>query len=198
MTEWEKCDAGILYPTTFPEFEEEHIRCADLCYEYNHTRPSDKAAREMLLRRIFGRLGSDPYVEPNLFCGFGRNIEAGDRFFANNNCVFLDNTKIVFGDDVKIAPQCGFYTALHPLDPAQRKADLEAAYPIIVGNNVWFGGGTTVLPGVTIGDNAVIGAGSVVVRDIPANTVAYGNPCRPVREITPEDALRYTVPVQRQ
>ena len=183
MTEWEKCAAGLLYSIRFPEFEEEHIRCDDLCYEYNHTRPSDKARREALLRQIFGKLGAEPYVEPNLFCGFGRNIEAGDHFFANHNCVFLDNNKIIFGNDVKIAPQCGFYTALHPLEPDARREDYEAAYPIIVGNNVWFGGGVKVLPGVTIGDNVVIGAGSVVARDIPANTVAYGNPCRPVREI---------------
>ncbi len=194
MTEREKCNAGYLYDTGFPGREEDHIRCADLCWEYNHTKPSDKQRREDLLRQIFGKLGEKPYVEPNIFCGFGYNIEAGDRFFANNNCVFVDPGKITFGDDVKIAPQCGFYTALHPLDPDQRKANLEAAYPITVGNNVWFGGGVKVLPGVTIGDNVVIGAGSVVSRDIPSNCLALGNPCRVIREITPEDAKRYAVP----
>ena len=194
MTEREKCGAGYLYDTGFPGREEDHMRCADLCWEYNHTRPSDKQRREALLRQIFGKLGENPYVEPNVFCGFGYNIEAGDRFFANNNCVFVDPGKITFGDDVKIAPQCGFYTALHPLDPDQRKVNLEAAYPITVGNNVWFGGGVKVLPGVTIGDNVVIGAGSVVSRDIPSNCLALGNPCRVIREITPEDAKRYAQP----
>lgn len=194
MTEREKCDAGLLYDTAFPGREEDHIRCADLCWEYNRTKPSDMESREKLLRQIFGKLGADPYVEPNIFCGFGYNIEAGDRFFVNNNCVFVDPGKIIFGDDVKIAPQCGFYTALHPLDPEQRKANYEAAYPIIVGNNVWFGGGVKVLPGVTIGDNAVIGAGSVVAKDIPANTLAVGNPCRVVRELTQADAQRYRTP----
>ena len=194
MTEREKCGAGYLYDTGFPGREEDHIRCADLCWEYNHTKPSDKQRREDLLRQIFGKLGEKPYVEPNIFCGFGYNIEAGDRFFANNNCVFVDPGKITFGDDVKIAPQCGFYTALHPLDPDQRKANLEAAYPITVGNNVWFGGGVKVLPGVTIGDNVVIGAGSVVSRDIPSNCLALGNPCRVIREITAEDAKRYAQP----
>ena len=194
MTEREKCDAGLLYDTAFPGREEDHIRCADLCWEYNRTKPSDMKERENLLRQIFGRLGTDPYVEPNIFCGFGYNIEAGDRFFVNNNCVFVDPGKIVFGDDVKIAPQCGFYTALHPLDPEQRMLNYEAAYPIIVGNNVWFGGGVKVLPGVTIGDNAVIGAGSVVTKDIPANTLAAGNPCRVVRELTEADAQRYRTP----
>ena len=181
MTEQEKCSVGLLYDTTFPGREEGHLRCADLCWEYNQTRPSDMDTREKLLRQIFGKLGKDPYVEPNLFCGFGTNIEAGDRFFVNHNCVFVDPGKITFGDDVKIGPQCGFYTALHPLDPDLRKADYEIAKPITVGNNVWFGGGVKVLPGVTIGDNAVIGAGSIVTKDIPANALAYGNPCRVIR-----------------
>lgn len=188
------CEAGLLYDATAPEREAEHIRCADLCWEYNRTRPSDMEGRERLLRQIFGKLGKDPYVEPTVFFGFGYNVEAGDRFFANNNCVFVDPGKIIFGDDVKIAPQCGFYTALHPLDPEQRATGAEAAYPIVVGNNVWFGGGVKVLPGVTIGDNAVIGAGSVVTRDIPANCLAVGNPCRVVRQLTKEDALRYRTP----
>ena len=194
MTEREKCQKGLLYDTTFAGREEDHQLCADLCWEYNRTRPSDMAERERLLRQIFGKLGAEPYVEPNLFCGFGYNIEAGDRFFVNNNCVFVDPARITFGDDVKIAPQCGFYTALHPLDPQQRKDNYEAAYPITVGNNVWFGGGVKVLPGVTIGDNAVIGAGSVVVSDIPAGTLAVGNPCRVVRKLTVADALRYRTP----
>ncbi len=183
MTEKEKCDAGLLYDTSFEGREEDHLRCADLCWEYNHTRPSDMESREKLLRKIFGKVGTDPYVEPNIFCGFGFNIEVGDRFFANNNCVFVDPGKIVFGDDVKIAPQCGFYTALHPLDPELRKTNLESARPITVGNNVWFGGGVKVLPGVTIGDNCVIGAGSVVTKDIPPDSIAYGNPCRVVRKL---------------
>jgi len=190
----EDCNAGLLYDTTVPEREADHIRCADLCWEYNRTRPSDIEKRERLLRQIFGVLGSEPYVEPYFFCGFGYNIEAGDRFFVNNNCVFVDPGKIIFGDDVKIAPQCGFYTALHPLDPEYRKANIEAAYPIRVGNNVWFGGGVKVLPGVTIGDNCVIGAGSVVTKDIPANSLAMGNPCRVIRQITEGDRYRYQTP----
>lgn len=189
LTEAEKCALGLLYDTTYPGREEAHIQCADLCYEYNHTRPSDKAHREALLRSIFGKLGKNPYVEPNLFCGFGSNIEAGDEFFVNNNCVFVDPGKILFGDHVLIGPQCGFYTALHPLDPNQRLADLESAQPIRVGNNVWFGGGVKVLPGVTIGDNSVIGAGSVVTRDIPANVIAVGNPCRVIRYLSSNEAI---------
>lgn len=194
MTEREKCNAGLLYDTTFPGREEDHLRCADLCWEYNSTKPSDMQTREKLIRQLFGKTGKDPYVEPNIFCGFGYNIEVGDRFFANNNCVFVDPGKIIFGDDVKVGPQCGFYTAVHPLDAEQRRSNIEAAYPITVGNTVWFGGGAKVLPGVTIGDNVVIGAGSVVSNDIPSNSLAVGNPCRVIRAITEEDAQRYITP----
>jgi acetyltransferase-like isoleucine patch superfamily enzyme len=145
------------------------------------------AGREAILRKLFGKLGKNPYVEPMLFCGFGYNIQAGDNFFVNNNCVFVDPGKITFGNNVLIAPQCGFYTALHPLDAERRNAFIEKALPITVGDNVWFGGGVKVLPGVTIGSNVVIGAGSVVTKDIPDGVLAYGNPCRVIRTIEPEE-----------
>lgn len=189
MTELEKCRAGECYDTTFPGREEAHLACAELCYEYNHTRPSDMAGREAILRKLFGKLGKNPYVEPTLFCGFGFNIEAGDNFFANNNCVFVDPGKITFGNNVFLAPNCGFYTAYHPIDREMRNALLEYAKPITVGDDVWIGGNTVVLPGVTIGSNVVIGAGSVVTKDIPDNCVAYGNPCRVIRPITEADKV---------
>jgi acetyltransferase-like isoleucine patch superfamily enzyme len=193
MTELEKCQKGLWYDTGFPGREESHIVCADLCYEYNHTRPSDMQRREELIRKIFGKVGKNPYVEPNIFCGFGWNIEVGDHFFANNSCVFVDPGKITFGDYVFIAPQCGFYTAGHPLDTEQRNAGLEIAKPIRVGSHVWFGGGVKVLPGVTIGSNVVIGAGSVVTKDIPDGVLAYGNPCRVIRPLTEADRVEYSV-----
>lgn len=183
MTEAEKCRRGLLYDTAFPGREEAHIQCAALCHRYNRTRPARKRKRERLLRKLFGKLGKNPYVEPNIFCGFGSNIKAGDNLFINNDCVFVDPGEIILGDNVMIGPQCGFYTANHPLDAATRIQGYETAHPIRIGNNVWLGGGVKVLPGVTIGDNAVIGAGSVVTGDIPANTLAYGNPCRVVKEI---------------
>ena len=189
MTEQEKCFAGLMYDTTFPGREEAHLVCADLCYEYNHTRPSDTARREELIRKLFGKVGKSPYVEPNIFCGFGTNIEVGDYFFANNNCVFVDPGKITFGDYVFIAPSCGFYTAHHPIDTELRNKFYEYAKPITVGDNVWIGGGTIVCPGVTIGSNVVIGAGSVVTKDIPDNVVAFGNPCRVQRPITEADKV---------
>ena len=189
MTEFEKCQQGLMYDTTFPGREEDHLRCADLCYDYNHTRPSDMETRTALLQKLFGKVGANPYVEPNIFCGFGWNISVGDNFFANNDCVFVDPGKITFGDNVLIGPQCGFYTADHPIHSYWRNQLYEYARPITVGNNVWFGGHCTVLPGVTIGNDVVIGAGSVVVHDIPDNVVAVGNPCRVVRAITEEDKL---------
>lgn len=190
MTELEKCRQGLLYDTTFPGREEAHLACADLCWEYNQTKPSDLERRERLLRKLFGRLGERPYVEPNVFCGFGFNIEAGDHFFANNNCIFVDPGKITFGDHVFIGPCCGFYTAQHPVDRERRNALYEYALPITVGSDVWFGGHCCVLPGVTIGSDVVIGAGSVVVHDIPDHVVAAGNPCRVIRPITQEDWAR--------
>jgi len=189
MTEREKCDAGLMYDTTFPGREEMHLQCIDLCFEYNNTRPSNMARREELLRKLFGKLGKNPYVEPTIFCGFGWNIEAGDNFYANNNCVFVDPGKITFGDNVFIGPSCGFYTAHHPIHPELRNKLYEYARPIKVGSDVWIGGGTVVLPGAEIGSNVVIGAGSVVTGKIPDNVVAFGNPCRVYRAITEEDLI---------
>lgn len=183
----EDCAAGRLYDTTIPEREAEHLKCADLCYEYNHTRPSDMAAREAIIRKLFGKVGVNPYVEPNIFCGFGTNIQVGDNFFANNNCIFVDPGKITFGDNVFIGPNCGFFTAHHPIDAQMRNQLLEYAKPITVGDDVWIGGGTVITPGVTIGSDVVIGAGSVVTKDIPDHVVAYGNPCKVQRAITDED-----------
>lgn len=137
------------------------------------------------------RKKSVPHEEQPFYCDYGYNIEIGENFYANMNCVILDEAKVTFGDNVFIAPSCGFYTAGHPLDVEQRNRGLEYARPIRVGNNVWIGAQVCVLPGVTIGDNTVIGAGSVVNRDIPANVIAAGNPCRVIREITEEDKTKY-------
>lgn len=187
MTELEKCQKSLMYDTIFSGREEAHERCADLCWDYNRTIPSNKARREELIRQLFGKCGANPYVEPNIFCGFGFNIEVGDNFFANNNCIFVDPGKITFGDYVFIGPSCGFYTAHHPIHPELRDKLYEYARPITVGSHVWIGGGTVVTPGTKIGNNVVIGAGSVVVHDIPDNCVAFGNPCKPYRAITDED-----------
>ena len=181
--EFEKCARGEMYNTAFRGRDELVTQALMLCQEYNQTPGDDKKRREELLRELFGKVGKNPDVEPNVFCGFGFNVEVGDNFFANNGCNFVDPAKITFGDNVFIGPDCGFYTAHHPVSYKLRNQLYEWAYPIKVGDNVWFGGGCRVLPGVTIGSNVVIGAGSVVTRDIPDNCIAAGNPCRILRYI---------------
>lgn len=161
----------------------ERERCKELCYEYNMSRPGQHAYRRDLLKRLFGRTGMHFVIESPFYCDYGYNIEIGDNFYANVGCVILDGAKVTFGDNVFVAPGCGFYTAGHPLDAESRNKGLEYARPITIGNNVWIGAQTVVLPGVSIGDNTVIGAGSVVTKSIPAGVVAVGNPCRVIRKI---------------
>lgn len=184
-TEKQKAKAEKLYNANYDrELILERNACKDLCYEYNHLKPSLKDERETIIRKLFGRTGKQFLIEQPFYCDYGYNIFIGENFYANVNCVILDGAQVVFGDNVFIAPNCGFYTAGHPLDVHQRNTGLEYAYPIRIGNNVWIGAGVSVLPGVTIGNNCVIGAGSVVTKDIPDGVLAAGNPCRIIREIT--------------
>ena len=189
MTELEKCTAGLWYHTESTGLGLKHLIASDLCAKYNRIRPSNIRKRQQLLGKILGRMGYDCYIEPSLQCSYGFNLEVGDHFFANSNCFFMDDAKITFGDHVFIGPNCAFYTAQHPIHPVQRNRKIEQALPISVGNNVWFGGNCVVLPGVNIGSNTVIGAGSIVTKDIPDNVVAVGNPCRVLRSITDADLL---------
>jgi acetyltransferase-like isoleucine patch superfamily enzyme len=191
-TEKEKAQRGELYDANYDvELLAERDICKDMCYEYNQLRPSRKAKRQQLIRKLFGKTGQNFLIEQPFYCDYGYNIEIGENFYANVNCVMLDGAKIHFGDNVFIAPHCGFYTAGHPLDVKQRNQGLEYAYPIRVGNNVWIGANVCVLPGVSIGNNCVIGAGSVVNKDIPDNSLAVGNPCKVIRTLTEEDKNKY-------
>ncbi|MFB5979671.1 sugar O-acetyltransferase [Lactobacillus delbrueckii] len=185
-TEKEKMLAGQVYnPGQDEELVTELTACKAKCLRYNQL-PSGAEKKE-LLKEILGQSGENCHIEPNFWCDYGWNIKVGDNFYANHNLTVLDAGGVTFGDNVFIGPDCSFYTSGHPLDAARRNIGLEYAYPITVGNNVWIGGGVRVVPGVTIGDNSVIGAGSVVVKDVPANSVAAGNPCRVIREITEAD-----------
>ena len=191
-TEKEKAQRGELYDANYDvELLAERDICKDMGYEYNQLRPSRKAKRQQLIRKLFGKTGQNFLIEQPFYCDYGYNIEIGENFYANVNCVMLDGAKIHFGDNVFIAPHCGFYTAGHPLDVKQRNQGLEYAYPIRVGNNVWIGANVCVLPGVSIGNNCVIGAGSVVNKDIPDNSLAVGNPCKVIRTLTEEDKNKY-------
>lgn len=184
MDEKEKMLAGELYDANYnKDLMEERLIAKDKCFEYNNIKPSKIEERTEVMRQILGKTGNQFLIEQPFICDYGYNIEIGENFYSNHNLVILDANKVEFGDNVFIAPNCGFYTAGHPLDYETRNKGLEYAKPIKVGNNVWIGGNVVVLPGVTIGDNVVIGAGSVVVKDIPSNSVAVGNPCRVIKEL---------------
>lgn len=191
-TEKMKAQAGKLYDANYDaELLKEREICADITYELNRLRPSQTKERMEILRKLFGKTKGNFTIVSPFFCDYGYNIEIGKNFFMNMDCVILDGAKVKFGDNVFVAPQCGFYTAGHPLDVERRISGLEYALPITVGNNVWIGAHVCVLPGVSIGDNTVIGAGSVVTKNIPANVLAYGNPCKVIREITENDRTEY-------
>ncbi len=184
VNEKEKMQNGLLYDANYDkELAEERIKCKNLCYEYNALAPGETEKRKELIKKILGSVRENFLIEQSFQCDYGYNIEIGENFYSNHNLVILDPAKVTFGDNVFIGPNCGFYTAEHPLDAETRNKGLETAKPIKVGNNVWFGGNVVVLPGVTIGDNTVIGAGSVVTKNIPSNVVAAGNPCKVIKQL---------------
>ena len=155
----------------------------ELCYKYNNINPLNLEERKEFIKRILGKTKENVLIESNFFCDYGYNISVGENFYANHNLVILDGAKVEFGDNVFIGPNCGFYTAGHPIDIKSRNEGIEYAKPIKVGNNVWFGGNVSVMPGVTIGDNSIIGAGSVVTKDVPSNCVVAGNPAKIIKSI---------------
>lgn len=185
MTEKEKMLSGLVYDANNDAaLIAERMACKELCRNYNDLRPRQTAERARLLHSILGHIDGDILIEQPFYCDYGYNISVGRNFYANFNLVILDEAPVTFGDNVFIAPNCGFYTAGHPLEASERNKGLEYARPITIGSDVWIGAGVSVMPGVTIGSGSVIGAGSVVTRDIPANSVAVGNPCRVIKTIT--------------
>ena len=184
MTEKEKMLKGMIYDANNdPGLIAERSDCKELCYDYNHLRPKDVEGRRNIILELLGSVKGTFLIEQPFLCDYGYNIHIGENFYANHNLVILDEAPVEFGDNVFIAPNCGFYTAGHPIDATERNKGLEYARPITVGNDVWIGANVCVLPGVTMGVDCVIGAGSVVVKDIQPHSVAVGNPCKVIKKI---------------
>ena len=183
--------AGELYSPKDPELRKMHLRSKKLFGKYNKTNPENEKKLNKLIKRIMGKTGDSVRVSPPFYCDYGCNITVGENFFANYNFIGLDGNYCRFGDNVWIAPNVSILAAGHPLDMQDRIDGWEYAFPVTVGNNVWIGGSVTIIGGVTIGDNAVIAAGSVVIRDVPADTLVAGNPARVIRKITADDRKKY-------
>lgn len=185
---------GYLFEANYnPKIEVVIAECKEKCWRYNQLSPNDRDGQRRIFADLLGKMGENVTFVPPFWCDYGYHISVGDYFYANHNLVITDGAEVIFGDNVFIAPNCCFSTAEHAINPEQRKAGMEMAKPITVGNNVWIGAGAIILAGVTIGDNSVIGAGSIVKKSIPANVVAAGVPCRVLRKITEEDKTRYPV-----
>ena len=192
MTEQEKAEAGLLYnPNMTDEMKAFRFTVQDKIWEYNQFKPSQVQERRDFLAKIFGKIGQKCNILPPFKCDYGFRIEVGENFFANYNFIVLDGNYVRIGDNVWIAPNVGIYAAGHPLDVEDRIGGEEYAFPVTIGDNVWIGGGVTIIGGVTIGKNAVVAAGSVVIRDVPPDTLVAGNPARVVRKITAADKQKY-------
>jgi maltose O-acetyltransferase len=175
--------AGRPYRSADPDLVAARHEALRILARYQQTDPAARAERVEILKTLFGSLGANVEIEPPFFCDYGSQIHIGENFYANFNCVILDPTEVRIGHNVFLGPGVHIYTATHPLDPQERNSGYEAARPVRIGDNVWLGGGVIIQPGVTIGSNTTIGAGSVVTKDIPTNIVAAGVPCRVLREL---------------
>ena len=191
MTQKERMLAGLPYRANDPELKQMRAENKLRVAQYNQLTRNQEQEMDQLIKEILGGTGKEILVEPPIHFDYGRNTTVGERFFANYNLTVLDVCPVTIGDNVMIAPNVSLYGAGHPIHPDARNSGYEYGAPITIGNNVWIGGSVCVLPGVTIGKNVVIGAGSVVAKDIPDNVIAVGNPCRVIREITEEDKKYY-------
>ena len=192
MKEYNKLHSGELYLPNDDEIVKEQTACLELLYDYNATRPSEGEKRAEILKKMFAEIGGDCYIEPPLHSNFGgHHVHFGKNVYANFNLTLVDDTHIYVGDYTMIGPNVTIATAGHPILPVLREQAYQYNASVHIGRNCWLGAGVIVLPGVTIGDNSVIGAGSIVTKDIPANVIAVGNPCRVLREISDPDREYY-------
>lgn len=182
-SEKEKMLSGELYMASDPVLTAERIRARQLVKSFNDAFPEEVEKRTGILEKLLGKMGKGSWIEPPFYCDYGYNILLGEGVFFNFNCVFLDVMPVVVGDRAMAGPNVQFYTATHPIDAKERASLLEYAKPIEIGEDVWIGGSSVICPGVKIGPRSIIGAGSVVTKDIPADVIAAGNPCRVIREI---------------
>lgn len=195
MTVLEKMKNGVLYDCSFDaipdELNQKLSECKELLYDFNQSRPSESKKRDKILRQVLAQVGDNCYIEAPFHANWGCNIHIGNNFYANFNLTVVDDADVYIGDSVMIAPNVTIATGTHPIAPELREKVYQYNLPVKIGNRVWIGAGSIILPGVTIGDNSVIGAGSVVTKDIPSGVVAVGNPCRVMREISRRDYEYY-------
>lgn len=190
MTEREKMEAGLWYDANFDQdLLKERKEAEALYFQFNQASPKDAKKKEELLKELLPNREENVDILPPFYTDYGYNCRIGEGTFINHNAYLMDGAPVTIGKHCFIGPNCGMYTANHPLNVEERNQGLELAQPITVGDNVWIGADVTILPGVTIGEGSVIGAKSLVNKDIPANVIAVGNPCRVVREITEEDRI---------
>lgn len=192
MTQLEKIHSGNIYNPADDDIMELQLQCLNKLYDFNLTRPTEMQKREEMLKSMFAEIGENCYIEPPLHANWGgKHVHFGKNVYANFGFTLVDDTHIYVGDGTMFGPNCVIATAGHPIDPELREKQLQYNIPVHIGKNCWLGAGVLVMPGVTIGDNTVIGAGSVVTKDIPSNVVAVGNPCRVLREIGEHDREYY-------
>lgn len=192
MSMKDKMHTGDLYLPGDAEIMKEQISCLEKLYDFNATRPSELEKRSAMLKEMFAEIGEGCYIEPPLRSNFGgKHVHFGKGVYANFNLTLVDDTHIYIGDHTMLGPNVTVATAGHPILPELREQGYQFNMPVHIGRNCWLGAGVIVMPGVTIGDNTVIGAGSIVTKDIPANVVAVGNPCRVLRPIGERDREYY-------
>ncbi|MBE6072524.1 MAG: sugar O-acetyltransferase [Clostridium butyricum] len=191
MNQKERMLAGLPYKAWLDGLSEERLDLRLKIHKFNSCSPDKKDEMKTMIKDILGKSGNEVFIEPPFHCDYGKNIEVGENFYANFNCVILDVGKVKIGNNVMFAPNVSLYTAGHPIHPKSRNSGYEYGIEITIGDNVWLGGNVVVNPGVHIGNNVVIGSGSVVTKDIPDNVIAAGNPCRVIREITEDDRKYY-------